>query len=67
MARKPYIQPNIKSLLIDSTDGILAAASPTTMTIGTRSNNPHGVTSSDDIGAKADNTSDGWDDWGEEE
>lgn len=66
MARKSYIQPNIKSLLIDSTDGILAAASPT-MTIDTRRSNPHGVTSSDDIGAKADNTSDGWDDWGEEE
>lgn len=56
-----YIAPTIKVRTIEAEDGLLAA-SGLELSVKTTE-----ITSADDIGAKANNTSDGWDDWGEEE
>lgn len=69
---KTYVSPTIKVRPIEMEDSLLAAT--TNLTTGSTKSltvkNPdaylNGYITSDEIGAKADNTSGGWDDWDED-
>lgn len=68
---KTYISPAVKVRAIEMEDSLLAAASLTTgstksLTVVNPDGYQNGFITSDDIGAKGDNTSGGWDDWDED-
>lgn len=69
---KAYVSPTIKVRPIEMEDSLLAATTNLTtgptksLTVVEPDNSSNGYITVDDIGAKADNTSGGWDDWDED-
>lgn len=59
--KRKYVQPSVKARVIDMEDPLLQVSGGKKGKLSL----VEGDLDTDDIGAKADNTSDGWDDWEE--